>query len=220
MPSSQDPWRRVDRDDQTANTPDAAPLGERLRELRKRSGLSRGELAKRTRIAGRDVAAFERGDRVPTPDELEELARALGAREGELDESEEPDPSEIRIDDILDEVAPVDEVLAGLSSSAPRKERRRLPRARTKLERAFVDAAMQLDEVIDCCARIASAGPADDLRTLLAELEAALDGVRDNSDVLRTLERHDDALRRASEADIQARGASWRSRRPRRKDQG
>jgi transcriptional regulator with XRE-family HTH domain len=176
---------------------------------------SRGDVAKRTGIAGRDVAAFERGERVPTPAELEELARVLGAYAGELVEHEDPDPSEIRIDDILEEAGPVDEALADLSSSAPRKERRRLPRARTKLERAFVDAATQLDEVIDCCARIAAAAPTDDLGAIVAELEAALARMRDNRKLLQALERHSEALQRASEAEKQARGASWRSRRPR-----
>ena len=152
---------------------------------------------------------------MPTTAELEQLARILGASVGELVESEEPDPSEIRIDDILEEVSPVDEALADLSSSAPRKERRRLPRARTKLERAFVDAATQLEDVIDCCARIAAAGPADDLGALLAELETALARMHDNADVVQALERHDEALQRASEAEKQARAASWRSRRPR-----
>jgi len=215
VPSSQDPQGRVERDASPADTPNAAPLGERLQDPRKRSGLSRSDLAKRAGIAGRDVAAFERGERVPTTAELEELARVLGASAGDLLESDEPDPSEIRIDDILEEVSPVDEALADLSSSAPRKERRRLPRARTKLERAFVDAATQLDEVIDRCARIAAAGPADDLRVLLAELEAALARVHDNAEVLQALQRHDEALQRASEAEKQARAASWRSRRPR-----
>jgi hypothetical protein len=115
----------------------------------------------------------------------------------------------------LEEAGPVDEALADLSSSARRKERRRLPRARTKLERAFVDAATQLDEVIDCCARIAAAAPTDDLGAIVAELEAALARMRDNPKVLQALERHSEALQRASEAEKQARGASWRSRRPR-----
>jgi len=153
--------------------PGPAPVGERLQELRKSTGQSRGDLAKCAGVAARDVAAFERGELEPTPVELEGLARCLGVSPEEFTDAKQPDPSEIRIDDILDELDPVDEALADLSSDAPRKERRRLPRARTKLERAFVDAATELDEVIECCARIAAAGPADNLTALFAELEVA-----------------------------------------------
>jgi len=189
-----------------------------LQELRKSTAQSRGELAKCAGVAARDVTAFERGERVPSPAELETLARCLGVSTADLTDEEQPDSSDIRIDDILEEPDPVDEALADLSSSARRKERRRLPRARTKLERAFVDAATQLDEVIDCCARIATAGPADDLTALLTELEEATTRARDSADVAQALARHEEALRRASEAEKEARAASWRSRRSRREE--
>lgn len=187
-----------------------------MEELRKSSEQSRSDLAKRVGLAARDIASFERGERVPTPAELEALARGLGGSTDDLTGGEPPESMDIRIDDILDEPDPVDEALADLSSSARRKERRRLPRARTKLERAFVDVATQLDEVIDCAARIATAAPTDDLTTLLRELEEALTRARDSADVARALARHDEALQRASAAEKEARAASWRSRRSRR----
>ena len=44
----------------------AAYVGSRLKNFRKQAGLSRTEAAKKLKITDRTLAAYERGERVPT----------------------------------------------------------------------------------------------------------------------------------------------------------
>lgn len=53
-------------------------LGERIRELRKRSGLTQQELADRCGCHVQSVSRWERGDRMPRSGELAGLGLALG----------------------------------------------------------------------------------------------------------------------------------------------
>jgi transcriptional regulator with XRE-family HTH domain len=53
-------------------------LGQRLRQLRERAGLSQAGLAREAGLSVRNVQNWEQGPRVPTVFALYKLARALG----------------------------------------------------------------------------------------------------------------------------------------------
>ncbi|MGB2711002.1 MAG: helix-turn-helix transcriptional regulator [Conexibacter sp.] len=65
-------------------SPDHRLLGEAVRELRERHGLSQGELAARTELSRRHLAAIERGDVDPTFLTLVRIARAVPAALADL----------------------------------------------------------------------------------------------------------------------------------------
>ena len=56
----------------------------RLKEYRERAGLSQTELACRSRMAGQNISAFERGTLAPWPKAKKALAEALQVNEAEL----------------------------------------------------------------------------------------------------------------------------------------
>ena len=57
------------------------PLGPKIRQLRRRRGLTQAELAKRAALSWIYIAKLESGDRVaPSLTALERIARALGGR--------------------------------------------------------------------------------------------------------------------------------------------
>ena len=56
----------------------------RLKEYREKAGLSQTELAWRSRIAGQNISAFERGTLAPWPKAKKALAEALNIPESEL----------------------------------------------------------------------------------------------------------------------------------------
>ena len=56
----------------------------RLKEYRERAGLSQTELAWRSRMAGQNISAFERGTLAPWPKAKKALAEALQVNEAEL----------------------------------------------------------------------------------------------------------------------------------------
>ena len=56
----------------------------RLKEYRERAGLSQTELAWRSRMAGQNISAFERGTLAPWPKAKKALAEALQVGETEL----------------------------------------------------------------------------------------------------------------------------------------
>jgi transcriptional regulator with XRE-family HTH domain len=59
-------------------------MGNRLRKLRVRRGLSQAGLARRARVHPADVSRFESGYARPYPGQLRRIARALGVRPEEL----------------------------------------------------------------------------------------------------------------------------------------
>jgi len=56
----------------------------RLKEYREKAGLSQTELAWRSRMAGQNISAFERGTLAPWPKARKALAEALNVSESEL----------------------------------------------------------------------------------------------------------------------------------------
>ena len=64
--------------------PDGNKLGERLRELRKKAGLTQEELAERVGVHFISVSRWENGVDVPKTLKLKKLASALGVSEAEL----------------------------------------------------------------------------------------------------------------------------------------
>jgi transcriptional regulator with XRE-family HTH domain len=56
----------------------------RLKEYREKAGLSQTELAWRSRMAGQNISAFERGTLAPWPKAKKALAEALQVGEDEL----------------------------------------------------------------------------------------------------------------------------------------
>lgn len=56
----------------------------KLRELRKKKGLSQVALAKRANVAQPQISAWETAGTIPTIESLSRLARALGVKPGEL----------------------------------------------------------------------------------------------------------------------------------------
>jgi len=59
-------------------------LHNRLKEYREKAGLSQTELAWRSRMAGQNISAFERGTLAPWPRARKALAEALNITETEL----------------------------------------------------------------------------------------------------------------------------------------
>jgi transcriptional regulator with XRE-family HTH domain len=60
-------------------------FGERLRELRRRAGLSQHALAAASGLSRTSIARWELGWRYPAWDDVERLARALGVCAGDFD---------------------------------------------------------------------------------------------------------------------------------------
>ena len=56
----------------------------RLKEYREKAGLSQTELAWRSRMAGQNISAYERGTLAPWPKAKKALAEALQVGEDEL----------------------------------------------------------------------------------------------------------------------------------------
>lgn len=61
-----------------------APLGDRVRELRERQGLTQGELAKAAGISKVFLGVVERGEKAATVESLEKIARGLKVEPVEL----------------------------------------------------------------------------------------------------------------------------------------
>ena len=60
-------------------TPLEDRLGEKLEELRKKSGMTREALAEHIGVTPRHISALERGERKPKLNTLERIIRTLGA---------------------------------------------------------------------------------------------------------------------------------------------
>lgn len=67
-----------------AVTPEAESLGARIRQLRRRQGLTQTQLARRANVNQGHLSSVERGEHLPRPDTLRALAVALGIPEGVL----------------------------------------------------------------------------------------------------------------------------------------
>jgi transcriptional regulator with XRE-family HTH domain len=63
----------------------------RLKECREKAGISQTELAWRSRMAGQNISAFERGTLAPWPKAKKALAEALQVDEDELFPEEDGD---------------------------------------------------------------------------------------------------------------------------------
>jgi transcriptional regulator with XRE-family HTH domain len=63
----------------------------RLKEYREKAGISQTELAWRSRMAGQNISAFERGTLAPWPKAKKALAEALQVDEDELFPEEDGD---------------------------------------------------------------------------------------------------------------------------------
>lgn len=61
-----------------------APLGDRVRELRERRGLTQGQLAKVSEISKVFLGVVERGEKAATVESLEKIARGLQVEVAEL----------------------------------------------------------------------------------------------------------------------------------------
>ncbi|MDP2729555.1 MAG: helix-turn-helix transcriptional regulator [Dehalococcoidales bacterium] len=59
-------------------------IANRLKEYREKAGLSQTELAWRSKMAGQNISAFERGTLAPWPKAKKALAEALKVAENEL----------------------------------------------------------------------------------------------------------------------------------------
>jgi transcriptional regulator with XRE-family HTH domain len=59
-------------------------LSNRLKEYRKRAGLTQTELAWRARVAGQNISAIERGSLAPWPRVKKAISEALNVPESEL----------------------------------------------------------------------------------------------------------------------------------------
>lgn len=59
-------------------------ISNRLKEYREKAGLSQTELAWRSRMAGQNISAIERGTLAPWPKTRKALAEALAVAESEL----------------------------------------------------------------------------------------------------------------------------------------
>lgn len=95
-----------------------AQFGQRLRELRTRSGMSQGELASAARLDRGFVGLVERGERGIGIEAIEKIARALDLPPRELlsfasRTRENPDPSEAAL---------LGKRIAALAGSAPRAD--------------------------------------------------------------------------------------------------
>ena len=53
-------------------------IGRKIRELRKKAGISQNELGKRLQISQQQIAQYESGKRAPKIETVEKIARALG----------------------------------------------------------------------------------------------------------------------------------------------
>ena len=74
---------------------DKTEFAQRLRALRKKSGLTQGELATLVEASVRTVVRWELNERIPRANELQRIAAALHVTEGELLNG--PEPKEIKI---------------------------------------------------------------------------------------------------------------------------
>lgn len=63
---------------------ETAMIANRLKEYREKAGLSQTELAWRSKMAGQNISAFERGTLAPWPKAKKALAEALKVAENEL----------------------------------------------------------------------------------------------------------------------------------------
>jgi transcriptional regulator with XRE-family HTH domain len=196
-----------------AGMPQMLEVGARVRTLRKHLGLHRRRVAQSAGLSRRQLASIERGRRQPTIDQVRSIAGSLGVEVDEfLPDFDEPAPSDLRIDDILEDVPPVDPLSADETPSGPRRERRKAPRAEAKLERSFAKVRAEFDDVARCCDQIAAADAEDDIGPLLDELQAALTQLRVHPQFSVAVERHRIAIATYATAMDVADAASWRSR--------
>lgn len=193
--------------------PEMLEVGARVRTVRKRLGFHRRQVAHNAGLSTHKLASLERGRRHPTIDEVRSIAGSLGVEVDEfLSGVDQPLPTDLRIDDVLDELPTVDPLPANEIPSAQLRERRKAPRAEAKLERSFAQVRAQLDDVADSCHQLAAAGAEDDVGPLLDELEEALTQLRADPAFSAAVDRHRDAIATYGTAVDVADAASWRSR--------
>ena len=89
--------------------PDKSDLAGRIRDLRKKAGLSQEELAKRMGFSFMTVRRWEMGKHSPRVEEIQRLAAALHVTEAELLNG--PEENKIRIEIILDRMDDTEEVI-------------------------------------------------------------------------------------------------------------
>ena len=213
-------YERVARADLETST-----VGARVRTARSRLRLRRGRVARNAGFSRRELASFERGRREMSVEEIRSLAGSLGIDVGELlppDElNDNPAPSELRIEDVLEvpddldglAVLPPAEPLPELGEDDRRAERRRVPLKRTALDEAFGSVRAELDDVVQTADRMRAACSEDDVHALVYDLQRALGALRENVDFEVALERLDDARAEHHDVVTNHTSASWRSRR-------
>lgn len=113
-------------------------LGELLRRLRKRAGLSGKELAQRAQVAQPTVSRIETGRLLPTPETVERLVDALGLDEGERAELD------VLLARLRDEVSRLRGGLAG--REAADAARLRAARRVVSFQSAMIPALLQTAE--------------------------------------------------------------------------
>jgi transcriptional regulator with XRE-family HTH domain len=159
--------------------------GHRVRDARKRRKLSRRRVATDAGFAVHELASVERGHRPLTIADLRSLAGSIGIEVDDLlpDDcvvEDAPPPDDVRIEDLL---RPTDdsyelEVALGssaYSSTAPEfVERRKVPIASARLNRAFVKLREHTEKVRESCAVLQTADATDDVAALLENLQGTL----------------------------------------------
>ncbi len=200
---------------------ETSEIGARIRLVRRRLGLKRRPVAANAGLSRRRLAKFERGRASMSVDDVRSVAGSLGVDVSDLvDRGDgratdathatteiEPEPSEIRIDDLLDT-----EPFADLVEPPSRPERRRVPRSRTNLEQSFARVWSQLEDVVRAADRLVEAGAEDDVGALVESLERELDALRADPDFQRAIEQHAAARAAFETAAEAARRTSWKSR--------
>jgi transcriptional regulator with XRE-family HTH domain len=188
-------------------------VGARVRTVRRRLGFRRRQVAHSAGLSTYELASLERGRRPPTIDEVRSIAGSLGVDVDEfLSGVDQPHPDDLRIDDILDALPDAEPLPANETPSAPSRERRKAPRAWSKLERSSTKAKAQMDDVTRTCERIASAEADDDLGALVDELEDALTKLRASSEFSNAVEQQRTSIATYATAVADAERSSWKSR--------
>jgi transcriptional regulator with XRE-family HTH domain len=204
---------------------DASAVGQRVRSARGRLRLNRSIVARNAGLSRRTLAAFERGRRDLSVDEVRSLAGSLGVDVGDLLPLDEmhagPAPSQIRIEDVLDvpvdidglEAIPMTEPLPQLDRVASPVERRKVPRTRIDLDTSFLRVRSELDDVVRAAERLAAMGPDDNPRALIYDLQRALGSLREDGELEAALAELARARVAHHEAAEEHSGTSWESRR-------
>jgi transcriptional regulator with XRE-family HTH domain len=186
----------------------AEDLGARLRAVRELAGANQREVAKSAGLSRRELQAAERGAKRLSADELHALAGALSVDpdvlvgvgfEGELVRAGSVND---RIDHTIghdpdgwdDLPAGVEDLPPALPVNLPNPERRRDYATRERIEQSWREVRNEMGDTLTSCARLISAGSADDVRRLIERLEADLQQLKSRRVFQRNLADHERAL--------------------------